>query len=803
MGRAVVGRDSTLTDEQRRKLEDIGLEWTVYKYDTDAGNMPKFNAKTKENRSKRKPTSRTKRKYNKRKPTSQFSSQHISNTTPKRRKKNIDDWIKTLGLGFEWNRREYRTISTDMWCRKLNLGFIFAETKKDKPKKSGTKPHRTTYRFENYIAELANFIERNGHCNVPVRDNKALCTWVSNIRTSYKRIQDGKPPLIKLTEDRMQSLKELDFDFRSHIRLKNRGPRVFSVSRENLTNHQDLLVMTHESNSHATMRTDAISIDEWCKSLQLGFIWDANESREETHSPVRPRRMPMQNFDFYVKELKAFKAKNGHMFVRIADDKSLNAWVSRIRTSYNKIKAGEVPPVKLTEARMASLKEIGFSFENKRGRGRSKTNPLASPLKKYNTSIDLNAKDVNVIDTQNISGWCKNLGLGYTWIEEGGVADLNQLQESENLRYRELSDIVFAANLEQLKKFKAIHGHMDVTPKMNKSLNAWIRNIRMTYKRVQEGKSPLIKLTEERKQRLIEIDFDFLTHAERGIKIGPSSSSSSVNQPITHLELTTHDMNIWCQTLNLGFEWSTTSTKGTGKSWPQKHFESNLNELKLFIAKHGHMNVPVNVNKSLHYWVSNVKTSYNRIQTGRAPLIKLTDERMEALKNVGFVYACMKRKRRQSCSLSHSFTVAKKISMQRWCKYLGLGFEWGVPVVNNKHPSSPKSARKTFDQHLEDFKMYKQTHGHMNLLQMSKDNRPLSNWCRNIRSSYSRISAGKSGKGLRLTPESVQKLKSAGFEFASVSKATARSDDRQSEGKTMANPSSASGGRSQMVTFLI
>ena len=49
--------------------------------------------------------------------------------------------------------------------------------------------------------------------NVTKEENKSLHTWIGNVRKSFKRIQEGRTPSIKLTPDQMKALGQIGFEF--------------------------------------------------------------------------------------------------------------------------------------------------------------------------------------------------------------------------------------------------------------------------------------------------------------------------------------------------------------------------------------------------------------------------------------------------------------------------------------------------------------------------------------------------------------------------------------------------------------
>lgn len=78
----------------------------------------------------------------------------------------------------------------------------------------------------------------------------------------------------------------------------------------------------------------------------------------------------------------------------------------------------------------------------------------------------------------------------------------------------------FEQRLEDLQKFKEIHGHCIVpyTYEENQPLSNWCSNIRYSYGLMERGLSPTIKMTEERIKALRDIGFDFSALREQHMK---------------------------------------------------------------------------------------------------------------------------------------------------------------------------------------------------------------------------------------------------------------------------------------------
>ena len=70
--------------------------------------------------------------------------------------------------------------------------------------------------FDKRIDELADFKKEFGHCNVPSRfsDNPSLGYWCRDLRYGYKKLQKGEKPRLNLSEERIERLEEVGFQWR-------------------------------------------------------------------------------------------------------------------------------------------------------------------------------------------------------------------------------------------------------------------------------------------------------------------------------------------------------------------------------------------------------------------------------------------------------------------------------------------------------------------------------------------------------------------------------------------------------------
>jgi hypothetical protein len=102
---------------------------------------------------------------------------------------------------------------------------------------------RKYHTFEVRLAQLADYKEKNGHCNVPYRFKEYghIGGWVSNQRRHYKNYKENRPGPI--TKERICALEELDFKWRldSHVRPLEEQISAPVTQTENGNNEVDQL----------------------------------------------------------------------------------------------------------------------------------------------------------------------------------------------------------------------------------------------------------------------------------------------------------------------------------------------------------------------------------------------------------------------------------------------------------------------------------------------------------------------------------------------------------------------------------
>jgi len=156
------------------------------------------------------------------------------------------------------------------------------------------------------------------------------------------------------------------------------------------------------------------------------------------------------------------------------------------------------------------------------------------------------------------------------------------------------------------------------------------------------------------------------------------------------------------------------------RSEKKERWNANMNILRKYNASVGHTRVPKSypVNPSFGRWVVGLKDKYRRIKAG--------------------------------------ITINSDLTTERIAELEAMGFEWKIT-------QTPKVI-KTFECRLIELRDFHSQTGNCRVPYHYAVNPSLSNWCQNLRYSYSCIQKGKTPL-LRLTPERIRALDELGFDW--------------------------------------
>lgn len=470
--------------------------------------------------------------------------------------------------------------------------------------------------------KLLNYKIKHGDCLVPSRyeENLKLGKWVETQRYEYTKLQrvssDAEAPQDlesakskttnhRLTEERISRLESIGFEWKVKHKMKRYYDKQWDQMFERLLKFKeenghcmvpkryppDLKLGTWVHTQRIQYRklmsgvkcsdlvSDAGTDDGSCKGGEdvfkeeeisfrltddrrrrleaIDFVWSARESEKTTEQGRITRNSYDDQWDAMFTRLKEYKAKYGDCLVpkRFKEDQKLGTWVDTQRVQYKKLKK--------------KLEEHGIDYNG----------PNDSPEETSDNGASGGMKPViGRLTEERIR---KLESLGFVW----------SLRDD------------WRKHFDELKKFKAEHGHCNVPARYSKNrrLGIWVSSQRQQYKMlisadVAPSEKRLTPLTQERIDLLNE----------------------------------------------LGFTWTIRSRDSLGESWSQR-----LLDLKEYRTLHGNCLVPSRYpeNPELGIWVGTQRTQYRLYMKAKEKGQKvpgtsaMNEDRIRQLEEIGFVWA--------------------------------------------------------------------------------------------------------------------------------------------------------------------
>jgi len=123
--------------------------------------------------------------------------------------KNAEDPIKDNRLESDEENREPPVHTGTSSARKRKSSVANGASTTD----TSTQQSKTI--FDKWCNQLLRFKEEFGHCNVPQRysGNPSLGKWCNDMRNAYKKIQKGMKAHRNLSQDRIERLEEIGFQW--------------------------------------------------------------------------------------------------------------------------------------------------------------------------------------------------------------------------------------------------------------------------------------------------------------------------------------------------------------------------------------------------------------------------------------------------------------------------------------------------------------------------------------------------------------------------------------------------------------
>eukprot|EP00579_Thalassiosira_antarctica_P013761 CAMPEP_0201946188 /NCGR_PEP_ID=MMETSP0903-20130614/54292_1 /ASSEMBLY_ACC=CAM_ASM_000552 /TAXON_ID=420261 /ORGANISM="Thalassiosira antarctica, Strain CCMP982" /LENGTH=416 /DNA_ID=CAMNT_0048489283 /DNA_START=33 /DNA_END=1283 /DNA_ORIENTATION=- len=307
-----------------------------------------------------------------------------------------EDRIQQLDeLGFDWNPGPTgpQTKHPPSGDKKPddNKSEKMNDTKR---KRKGAKS--TTAPFSVGFEALKVFYSQHGHLRVTKKESKRLAAFCWSVRFSRRNPAHG---LIELTEEKIQQLTELGFDwgpprdgdrskFKASLEKQGAGKcKHEKAKRRNRNFSERIEELKAFYNKHGHLKPskkDNKDLHVFCCRVRyarrapgkamlnlsterinaldaIHFDWEQNSTSTAAIHFGWEQNSTSTAFSGRVAALKAYKEKHGHLNVKQAEDKSLADFCSNIILARRNI--GKKGFMRMTEDRITSLDAIGFDWK--------------------------------------------------------------------------------------------------------------------------------------------------------------------------------------------------------------------------------------------------------------------------------------------------------------------------------------------------------------------------------------------------------------------------------------------------------
>jgi hypothetical protein len=224
---------------------------------------------------------------------------------------------------------------------------------------------RVKHSFDDRFTKLMAFKSKCGHCDVStLGEDASLGKWCSQLRLSYKKIQNHQKPKIKLSDEQIQRLNGAGFKW--SLRKVGLG----------FDDHFNDLMAFKSKYGHCNVSTlgEDASLGKWCSNLRASYKKIQNNQKPNIKlSDGQIQRLNGAGFKWSLRkvwsgderfnDLMSFKAKYGHCDVPCTgENASLGHWCSEMRVSYKKMQNNQKPKRKLSDEKIQRLNDAGFKW---------------------------------------------------------------------------------------------------------------------------------------------------------------------------------------------------------------------------------------------------------------------------------------------------------------------------------------------------------------------------------------------------------------------------------------------------------
>ena len=559
-GRNHPGKNGTkMTDERIKALDAIGFKWSVKRISGTVHRRPKSFASRIEDLKK-------------------YKQKHGHLEISVKEDKSLYHFCHNVRTGRKCPDRGMKM--TDERVKALDkIGFSWT------PSTRGRSMKLYEARFEDKLEDLRQYKQQHGHLNVKIDENKSLYYFCNNVRDGRK--YPGKNSMM-MTDGRVKALDEIGFQWK-------RESKSFESKIEDLKKYK-------QQHGHLViLRKEDKSLFDFCNNVrygrnnpgkgmkmtdnrvraldEIGFPWKAHSNESNTAVETNIGRTTVKSTSERILELKRFFDEHGKLPTP-QSNKKLSTFCNSLRNKYKHKKD------RLSSQDLDTLREIGFRWGS-----HNKSSSRLNELKLY--FEEHGHFDVAKSENARLARYVREIRYAYhnrgaggnrtAWkISDETISELESMGFTWGARPQSRPRAArqsFESRIEDLKKYKQQHGHLDISLEEDTSLYYFCRNVMAGRKYPGRG----MTITDEKIKALDEIGF-------------PWKAIRAVGAEVTS-------------------------------------FEDRLDELRKYKHDHGHTNVKWADDISLAAFCSKLRFAR---KTKRMNRLNLTDAKVAALNSIGF-----------------------------------------------------------------------------------------------------------------------------------------------------------------------
>ena len=425
-------------------------------------------------------------------------------------------------------------------------------------------------------------------------------------KTKVKRTSNTKPRLTK--EESLALRKEKFFDRKCALLAKFKkihGECTHIPGYEAIDEFKGLDRFVSETKKQMKLYYEDETKSELTAG-QIGKLGKLGFDKETIHNrrwiPKKASPAQLEQFDTMLEKLRQYQATNGHCNVPSekacqADDKELSRWAARTRKQIKAFKKGE--PSTLSEKQVKQVLDLGFqlkpmndSQKRKLEEKNASFDELLEKLKAYKEQFNSLVVIQGVEEWTKLRTWTMWLRNEYTRMREGEetILTVDRIARLRAIGFEfraQNSRKKFSVRAREWLDFKTTHGR-EPTSFDNKVLHDWANRIR------------------------------------RHAVLARQNRKSRSNLTLEQIDLLTG----W------GFNWDTEYNPDAPKP-VMKKWEARFEELVRYRERNGDCLVP-QLYPYLGEWVKKQRQHFKLFRKGKKSI--LTQERVEKLRNLGFVW---------------------------------------------------------------------------------------------------------------------------------------------------------------------